>query len=298
VPARNGATTRVAPTKRWVNCQTETPVLQFPPMSIHPTAIIGKNVSLGKNNQIGPYAVIEDGVRIGSDNQIGTQVYLATGTEIGDANEIHTGAVIGDAPQDRAYRGAPTQTKIGNKNMIREYVTIHRGTKEDTATVLGNENFLMVNAHVGHNCQIGNRTTLVNGASLAGYCTVEDDAFLSGMTVFHQFTRIGRLALVSAFSALNLDLPPYLMCGGRGAVVHGPNVVGLRRAGFSAPIRDEIKRAYKILYRSDLNRGNALKEIERTCHSPEVQHLVDFIRESKRGICMGEHSRTSEAVRF
>jgi UDP-N-acetylglucosamine acyltransferase len=118
------------------------------------------------------------------------------------------------------------------------------------------------------------------------------------MTVVHQFTRIGQLAIVSAFSAVNLDVPPFMMVGGRGAVVHGPNVVGLRRAGFASEVRDEIKRAFKILYRSDLNRGNALEEIERTCQSPQVKGLVAFVRDSKRGICHGENSRKSEAVRF
>jgi UDP-N-acetylglucosamine acyltransferase len=156
----------------------------------------------------------------------------------------------------------------------------------------------MAYSHVAHNCEIGNHVNLVNGASLAGYCIIEDEAFLSGMTVFHQFTRVGRLAMVSAFSAINLDVPPYMMCGGRGAVVHGPNVVGLRRAGIRSEVRDEIKRAYKLLYRSDLNRTNALQEIEQTCSSPEVQHLITFVRKSERGICHGEKSRKSEAVRF
>lgn len=267
-------------------------------MSIHPSAIIGKDVTLGESNEIGPHVVIEDDVKIGSHNKIGAGAYLCSGTQIGDHNEIHMGAIIGNAPQDRAYQGSKTDTKIGNNNMIREYVTIHRGTKEGTATEIGDHNFLMVNVHIAHNCRIGNRVTLVNGASLAGYCTVEDDAFLSGMTVFHQFTAVGRLALVSAFSAVNLDVPPFMMCGGRGAVVHGPNIVGLRRAEFPPEVRDEIKRAYKILYHSGLNRKNALEEIKRKCMSQEVKHLARFIQNSTRGICMGEHSRVSESVRF
>jgi UDP-N-acetylglucosamine acyltransferase len=156
----------------------------------------------------------------------------------------------------------------------------------------------MAGAHIAHNCQMGNRVILVNGASLAGYCSVEDEAFLSGMTVFHQFTRVGRLAIVSALSALNRDVPPFMMCGGRGAVVHGPNIVGLRRAGIAPDVRDEIKRAYKILYQSGLNIGNALDDIESACKSREAKYLVDFIRNSKRGICGGENSRESEAVRF
>lgn len=267
-------------------------------MSIHSTAIIGQNVSLGDANAIGPHVIIEDGVRIGSSNTIWSGAYLCEGTEIGDQNEIHMNAVIGHRPQDLAYQGAKTKTIIGNGNIVREFVTIHRGTKEGTATVIGNHNFLMAYAHIAHNCQIGNRTILVNNASLAGYCTVEDEAFLSGMTVFHQFTAVGRLAFVSAFSAVNKDVPPFMMCGGRGAIVHGPNVVGLRRAGIGAQTRDEIKRAYKLLYRSGLSTASALAQIESACSSAEVRHLATFIRKSKRGICGGEHSRQSEAVRF
>ena len=267
-------------------------------MPIHPTAIIGKKVVIDPTNDIGPYVIIEDGVRLGTNNKIWAHAYLCAGITLGNKNEIHMGAVIGHAPQDLAYAGAPTETKIGNQNVIREYVTIHRGTKEGTATIIGNQNYLMAGVHVAHNCQIGNQTILVNGASLAGYCTVEDQAFLSGMTVFHQFTSIGRLAIVSAFSAVNRDVPPFMSCGGRGAIVHGPNTVGLRRANIPPDIRDEIKRAYKILYQSGLNRTNALLEIEKTCKSSEAKHLVEFIRASKRGICGGGNSRESEAVRF
>ena len=265
---------------------------------IHPTAIIGKEVEIGSNNEIGPYVVIENRVKIGSDNKFLSHTCICSGTEIGDSNEFHIGSVIGNRPQDRAFNGAPTNTKIGNHNTIREYVTIHRGTKEGTATVIGNHNFIMAYCHIAHNCILGEQITMVNGASLAGYCMIEDDAFLSGMTVFHQFTKIGRLAIISAFSAVNLDVPPFMMCGGRGAVVHGPNVVGLRRAGIPAETRDELKRAYKILFCSELSRTNALNEIEQTCKSREVKHLIEFTRNSKRGICHGEHSRKSESVRF
>lgn len=266
-------------------------------MNIHPTAIIGKNVELGAANEIGPYVIIEDGVKIGARNRIWTQAYVCSGTEIGDENEIHMGAVIGQAPQDLAYQGAKTGAKIGHRNIIREYVTIHRGTKEGTVTKVGNQNYLMVNVHVAHNCRIGNKVIMVNGAGLAGYCVIEDEAFLSGMTVFHQFTQIGRLAMVSALSAINLNIPPFMMCGGRGAIVHGVNVVGMRRAGISARARDEIKQAYKLLYRSGLSIPHALSEIEKNYSSPEIKHLVEFIRNSKRGIA-GGHQRETESLRF
>lgn len=254
-------------------------------MSIHPTAIIGKNVSLGQGNEIGPNVIIEDGVRIGSDNKIWPGAYICSGTEIGDQNQIHMNAVIGHAPQDLAYQGAPTKTIIGNKNIIREFVTIHRGTKEGTATTLGNENFLMAYAHVGHNSQIGNQVILVNNATLGGYCTVEDQAFISGMVVVHQFCRIGKLAIVAGLSAVNKDTPPYTISAGRTTVVCGLNVIGLRRAQISASTRDEIKRAYKLLYTSSFNTTHAISEIEKIATTPEVKYFAEFVKKSKRGIC-------------
>lgn len=263
-------------------------------MSIHPTAVIGKNVELGEGNEIGPYAIIENGVRIGSHNKIGSGVYICSGTEIGNQNEIHMHAVLGNAPQDLAYKGAPTKTTIGNKNIIREFVTIHRGTKEGTATTIGNNNFLMAYAHAGHNSQIGNQVIMVNGATLGGYCIVEDGVFISATCVAHQFCRIGRLALVSGLSAVNMDIPPYMVCGGRRSIVYAINFIGLRRAGIPADARIEIKRAYHLLYRSGLNFATATVEIEKMCKTPEVEHLIEFIRNSKRGICRG--GTTKEAT--
>ena len=153
--------------------------------------------------------------------------------------------------------------------------------------MIGNDNFLMANAHLGHNCQVVDKLTLVNLATLAGYCTVENDAMISGIVVLHQFTRVGRLAMVSGLSAVIKDVPPYLLCGGRPAVIQGLNVVGLRRAGLPAPVRAGIKHAYKLLYRSGLNVSRALEVIERECRSQEAKHLVEFIRASTRGICAG-----------
>lgn len=251
---------------------------------IHPSAIVGKNVQLGVGNTIGPYVVIEDGVKIDSHNKIFASAYLCRGTEIGSHNEIHMGAIIGHTPQDLAYRDAPTFTRIGSHNQIREYVTIHRGTKPETATVIGNENFIMAYCHIAHNCELGNKIIMVNQASLTGYCKVEDQAFLSGMTGFHQFTRIGRLALVSALSAANKDIPPFMIAGGRPAVVLGINVVGLRRAGIGEAARTEIKKAYKFLYRSGLSTSHALEKIKAECVTPEAAQLVKFVESSDRGI--------------
>jgi len=254
---------------------------------IHASAIIGKQVEIGESNTIGPSVVIEDGVKIGSHNKILAGAYLALGTEIGNYNTIHMNAVIGHEPQDLAYQGQPTFTKIGSKNVIREFVTIHRGTKEGSSTVIGDENFIMAYCHIAHNCLLGNNIIMVNQASLTGHCTVENKAFLSGMTGFHQFTRIGTLAMVSALTAINKDIPPYVICGGRPGVAQGINVVGMRRAGIGPQIRAEIKEAYKLLYRSGLNVSQALEQIKKSLKSAEVAHMVAFIEASKRGILDG-----------
>jgi UDP-N-acetylglucosamine acyltransferase len=263
--------------------------------AIHPSAIIGRDVQLGDGNEIGPGCVIEDGVVLGSRNTLWMNVYLGPGTAVGDENQIHMGAVIGHRPQDVAFAGSPSFTRIGHRNVIREYVTIHRGTKEGTSTVIGDDNFLMANVHVAHNCQVGSKTTLVNLATLAGSCVVEDGALLSGMVVVHQFTRIGRLAMVSGLSAVNKDVPPYMLCGGRPAVIQGLNVVGLRRAGIPAGAREEIKRAYRFLYREGLSVPSAIEAISRECRSSQVKSLVEFITSSKRGICAGIGTQEAES---
>ncbi|MBI4354170.1 MAG: acyl-ACP--UDP-N-acetylglucosamine O-acyltransferase, partial [Candidatus Omnitrophica bacterium] len=235
----------------------------------------------------GPGCVIEEGAVLGARNKLWMNVYVGPGTTIGDDNQIHMGAVIGHLPQDLAFKGGETFTKIGSRNTIREYVTIHRGTKEGTATEIGDDNFFMANAHIAHNCQVGNKVILVNLASLTGYCVIEDGAFLSGMVGLHQFTRVGKFAIISALSAVNKDVPPYMLCGGRPAVIQGLNVIGMRRAGFPPAVREDIKHAYKLLYRSGLNVSNALETIERECKTPEVRQLLDFVNASSRGICAG-----------
>ena len=255
--------------------------------TIHPSAIIGQHVQLGDGNDIGPGCLIEDGVALGSSNRLWMNVYVGPGTTMGDANQIHMGAVLGHLPQDLAFTGEPSFTEIGHRNTIREYVTVHRGTKPGTATVIGDGNFLMANAHIAHNCQVGSKTIFANLTTLAGYCAVEDEVVLSGMVVVHQFVRIGQLAIVSGLSAVIKDVPPYLLCAGRPAVIRGLNVIGLRRASIPAPARDELKQAYRFLYRQGLNVSNALEAIERSCHTEETKRLVAFVRASKRGICAG-----------
>ena len=262
--------------------------------AIHPNAIIGKRTQLGDGNEIGPGCVIEDGAVLGSRNKLWANVYVGPGTTIGDDNQLHMGAVIGHLPQDLAFAGDQTFTRIGSRNTIREYVTIHRGTKEGTATTLGDDNFLMANAHLGHNCQVGNNTIFVNLATLGGYCEVGDGAVLSGMIVVHQFTRIGKLAMISGLSAVTKDVPPYMLCAGRRAVIHGLNVVGMRRSGLAPGVREDIKRAYRFLYRSGLSVPHAIEAIERECQSPCASEIVAFVKSSKRGISAGIGSEEAD----
>ena len=262
--------------------------------TIHPSAVVGKRAQLGDGNQIGPGCVIEDGAVLGSRNTLWMNVYVGPGTTIGDENQFHMGTVLGHLPQDLAFAGGQTYTRVGSRNTIREYVTIHRGTKEGTATVLGDDNFLMANAHLGHNCQVGSKTILTNLATLAGYCTVEDGAVLSGIVVVHQFSRIGKLAMVSGLSAVNKDVPPFMLCGGRPAVIQGLNAIGMRRAGLAPAVREDIKRAYRFLYREGLSVPHALEAIARECRSQEAQAIVAFVKGSKRGISAGIGSDEGE----
>jgi len=254
---------------------------------IHASATVNPNAQLGEDNEIGPGCIIEDGVVLGSRNRLWMNVYVGPGTTLGDENQVHMGAVLGHLPQDLAYKGGPTFTRIGSRNTIREYVTIHRGTQDGTATVLGDDNVLMASAHVGHNGHVGHKVVLVNLATLAGHVHVEDGAVLSGMVVVHQFVRIGRLAMISGLSAVNKDVPPYTLCGGRPAVIQGLNVVGLRRASLAPVVREDIKQAYKLLYRSGLNVSQAVETIQQTCTSSEAAQMVEFVKHSKRGLSAG-----------
>jgi UDP-N-acetylglucosamine acyltransferase len=254
---------------------------------IHPSATVGKGAKLGDGNDIGPGCVIDDGAVLGSRNKLWMNVYVGPGTTIGDENQLHMGAVVGHLPQDVTFKGGPAGTRIGSRNTLREYVTIHRATKEGGATVLGDDNFLMANAHLGHDCQVGNKTTLVNLATFAGHCTVEDGALISGMVVVHQHVRIGQLAMISGLSAVNKDVPPFMLCGGRPAVIQGLNSVGMRRAGLAPQAREDIKRAYRFLYREGLNVPHALEAIEKECCSAEAKAILEFVRASKRGISAG-----------
>ena len=259
-------------------------------MGIHKTAIVSKASSIDPTAEIGHGVTIEDGVVIHPGVRIMANAYIFKGTEIGEGTVIHMGAVIGNVPQDFAYKGAPTFTKIGKNNIIREYVTIHRGTSEGSATVVGDNNYLMVQAHLGHNCLIGDNVIISNGALLAGHVKVEKGAFISGNVVFHQFCHIGEYSMIGGFSGVNQDVPPYMLVRGP-SVIRGINLVGLRRAGISRDSIKEIKEAYKIMFLSDMAKEEALDKIKNTLHSEEAGKFAAFIGASKRGICSYRYTR-------
>ncbi len=256
-------------------------------MTIHPTAIIDPKAEIDSNVEIGPYVVIDGAVKIKRGTRVMAHAYLTGWTEIGEDNEIHPGAVLGAAPQDKAYRGQESYLRIGERNIFREHVQVHRGTAAGSATVIGNDNFLMATSHVGHNCHVGDGVVLANGALLGGYVEVGNSVFLSGNCVVHQFVRIGDYALMRGLSATSRDVPPYAIVDWQ-HTVRGVNVVGLKRVGFDEKRIRAIRAAFRILFRPGRNLAIALKEVEQSERASEdVAVLLDFIKASKRGVCFG-----------
>ncbi len=251
---------------------------------IHPTAIIHPKAKLDSTVQVGPYAVIDEGVELGANCVVGPHVYLTGLTTIGDHNHFHAGCVIGDAPQDLKYDGAPTRLRLGDHNVFREHVTVHRSTRPDAETVIGSHNFLMAGAHVAHNCVIGNHVILANGALLGGHAEVQDRAFISGNCAVHQFCRVGTLAMMQGGSAISQDLPPFTVAL-RVNEICGLNVVGLRRAGFTAEQRTELKQLYHLLFRSGKNLREAVAEAREKFTGAPAKKLLDFVAEAKHGVC-------------
>lgn len=253
-------------------------------MSIHPTAVINPEAEIAGDVEIGPYVVIEDNVRIGARVKIWANAYICRYTEIGEDCEVHMGAVLGHLPQDLSFKKKRSRLVVGRRNIIREYATIHRGTQEDSATVIGDDNFIMGFVHIAHNCNLGSNIVIANATALSGYVEVEDKAFISGYVAVHQFTRIGAISMIAGQARVVKDVPPYMLLKGD-TTIYSLNVVGLRRVGFSQEVRNNIKKAYKILYRSGLPLSQAIGELEDAQLGKEVQHLIDFIKkDSKRGI--------------
>ena len=251
---------------------------------IHSTAIIHPKARLHPTVRVGPYSVIDEGVEVGENCIIGPHVYITGLTTIGKRNRFHAGGIIGDAPQDLKYRDEPTRLRIGDDNVFREHVTVHRSNKVGEETVIGSHGFFMHHSHVAHNCLIGNRVILAGGALLAGHVTVQDRAFISGNCLVHQFTRVGTLAIMQGGSAVSQDLPPFTVAV-RENEICGLNLVGLRRAGFTTEQRLELKRLYHALFRSGMNLRTAIAEARKEFGSPTAVVMLDFLMSAKRGVC-------------
>lgn len=259
-------------------------------MSIHASAVIDPSAQLGQGVTIHPFTVIEGNVQIGDGCEIGPHAVIRPFTSLGAGNRVSVGAVLGEHPQDLKFQEEETYLRIGDGNLIREYVTIHRATGEGCATVIGDRNLLMAYSHVGHNCVLGSEIMMANGVQLAGHTTIEDFAVIGGMAATHQFARVGTMAMVGAMSGVRIDVPPYFLSQGMPARPVRVNSVALRRRGVSAESATAIRKAFDLLYRADLNISDGIArvraEVEQT---PEILHLVEFLEK----IAEGERGRAN-----
>lgn len=247
-------------------------------VTVHSTAVVDPSAELSDGVDIGPYAVIGPRVTIGPGTVIGPHAVLERDVHIGTANQVHAGAAIGGSPQHRDYTGERSYVRIGNRNVIREYVTIHRGFGEGTATEIGDDTMLMAGAHVGHNCRIGHRAVIVNATMLAGFAEVGEQANVSGLVGVHQYVRIGRLAMVGPVSMVRQDVPPFVVTAGPAARAYGLNTTGLHRAGVAAEHRDALKQAFALLYRQGLALPTAVARMEEQLGAdPYVAQMISFL---------------------
>lgn len=256
-----------------------------PSAVIAPTARVHPDATIGAQTVVGEYCVVESDVCIGPFCMLEPYVYVKRFTSMGERNEISAGTVLGTDPLDKNFTGARSYLRIGNDNKIREHFTISRGTKPESVTSIGDGNYIMTSGHIAHNCRIGNNTVIASCALLAGYVDIEDQAFISGGIAIHQFSRVGRLAMVAGMSRVNLDLPPFFTYIGYKIAPRGVNLVGLKRAGFTREQIAAVKGAYRLLCRSGLKLDEALARIENEIATPEALHIVAFVRGSKRGVC-------------
>lgn len=262
-------------------------------MKIHPTAIVSPEASLDEGVEIGPYSIIGADVKIGKNTSIAPHVVIEGPTEIGENCRIFQFAAIGAVPQDLKFGGEECGVIIGSNNTIREFVTIHKATSADIGkTVIGDNNLLMAYCHVAHNCELGNNIVMANAVNLAGHIQVEDHAIIGGLTGVHQFTRVGCHSMISGASAVTQDVAPYVLAAGNHATLYGLNLIGLKRRGFTEEVIQGLKKAYRIIFRSSLLRAEAIERVKREVEkSTEVDHLIEFIEKSERGLCR-DKSRT------
>jgi UDP-N-acetylglucosamine acyltransferase len=253
-------------------------------MSIHPTAVISPRAELDSSVEVGPHAIIDEHVKINAGTRVWANAYITGHTEIGRDNQIHIGAVIGHEPQDLKFdRNCRSYLRIGDRNIFREYCNVHRGTKPESATVIGNDCFLMVASHVGHNCVIGNDVIITNCALLGGHVEVGDRAFISGGVVIHQFTRIGRLAMLSGNARLSIPVPPFTLAAERNEIA-ALNLIGLRRAKIPAESISELKRLFQLFYLSGKNGSQALADSDGKFSTPEAREFLEFVKTSQHKV--------------
>lgn len=255
--------------------------------NIHNTAIVGKQVELGRNVSIGPYSVIDGPVTIAEDVEIASHCVIEGNTVIGRGCQLFTGAVIGSLPQDRKHQKKDqVYLKIGEYNIFREYVTVNPGTNEGGGTThIGNHNLFMACSHVAHDCIIGNDCVLANYVGLSGHVTIEDRAVIGGLSGIHQYGRVGFLSMIGGCSKVNQDVPPFSLVDGNPATLRGLNIVGLKRANIPSDNQMALRRAFKILFNSGLNRTHAIDQVRVQLNGvPEVHRVIEFILDSKRGI--------------
>ena len=252
---------------------------------IHPSAIVDPDARLGPGVRVGPYAVIGAGVEIGAATVVGPHATILGPTRIGRANRIHGHACLGDAPQDLGYRDQPTRLEIGDRNVIREFVTLHRGTdKGGGVTRVGSDCMFMTYSHVAHDCQVGDGVILANSVNVGGHVIIEDKVNIGGLCAIHQFVRLGRHAMIGGGSIVVLDIPPFMLACGNHARLFGLNRRGLRRAGFSEESIEALKHAHRLLYRSGLSLAAACQRVREERPTPETAQLLSFVQQSKRGL--------------
>jgi len=253
---------------------------------IHPQAICSKKARIADDVEVGPYTIINDEVTVGAGTKIGASCVIDGHTTVGKNCKIFTGAVIGSIPQDLKYKGEAAYLEIGDNNVIREYCTLNIGTGEGGKTIVGNNNLIMAYSHVAHDCVVGNDCIIANCGTLAGHVTIEDKAVVGGLVAIHQFTRVGKLSIIGGCSKVVQDIPPFSTCDGHPAKTFGLNIVGLRRASLSAKAVSDLKQAFKLLFNSGLAISHAIDKIlAEIPATEEISYLIDFIKNSKRGIC-------------
>jgi len=255
--------------------------------NVHPTAIVDSRAELDSSVEVGPYCVLGAGVKIGKESKIHSHAVIQGRTTLGEGNEVFPFATIGSIPQDLKYKGEPSELLIGNRNTIREYVSLNPGTAGGgMVTRVGDRNLLMMYCHIAHDCIIGNHNVIANGATLGGHVVIEDFVIVGGLVGIHQFVKIGTGAILGAGSMVSKDVPPYCNATGDRARLRGLNVEGLKRRGFQKPVIEAIHKAYRIAFQSRLKTDDALKKIRREMAAiPEVERFVSFIANSQRGVC-------------